>query len=115
MVAACATESPGLVHAPSHEPGSLIFWYNFDEDGVADHRHLHAGCDVTSGEKWAVNLWVCLLQSLLFETAMLLNTAQICRFLWFLLHSCANVANEHIGRPLQFSVARFTELPSEAG
>ena len=51
----CSVDSPGLVYRGA--VGSLMFWYNFGSDGRADHRHLHAGCAVTKGEKYAMNMW----------------------------------------------------------
>lgn len=70
VVSSCSTKAPGLVHAPTPEPGSLVFWYNFNQDGAYDRRHLHAGCDVTIGEKWALNLWFTPARSTLLPVAI---------------------------------------------
>ena len=51
----CSRDSPGLVYRGAR--GSLLFWYNFDTEGRSDQRHLHAGCAVTSGAKYAMNMW----------------------------------------------------------
>lgn len=51
----CSHDSPGLVYRGA--TGSLLFWYNFDTEGRSDQRHLHAGCAVTNGEKYAMNMW----------------------------------------------------------
>ena len=51
----CSRDSPGLVYRGAK--GSLLFWYSFDTEGRSDQRHLHAGCAVANGEKYAMNMW----------------------------------------------------------
>ena len=41
MVANCAERAPGLVVPPKR--GSLMLWYNYDEEGKANTRAIHAG------------------------------------------------------------------------
>ena len=41
MVANCAERAPGLVVPPKR--GTLMLWYNYDEDGKANSRAIHAG------------------------------------------------------------------------
>jgi len=39
-------------------PGAALFWRNVGADGRIDPRTRHAGMPVTSGVKYAVNLWI---------------------------------------------------------
>ena len=41
MVANCAERAPGLVVPPKR--GTLMLWYNYDEEGKANTRAIHAG------------------------------------------------------------------------
>ena len=41
MVANCAEWAPGLVVPPKR--GTLMLWYNYDEEGKANTRAIHAG------------------------------------------------------------------------
>ena len=51
-----AAHGKGLVVTP--RKGSALLWYNHDENGAIDPFAVHAGCKVTSGEKWGANHWV---------------------------------------------------------
>eukprot|EP01134_Creolimax_fragrantissima_P008450 CFRG8450T1 len=57
------TEFPILGKSFSPQCGHALLWYNRKrkgEEGGAcmDHRVLHAGKPVTSGEKWGMNVWI---------------------------------------------------------
>ena len=51
-----AAHGKGLIVTP--RKGSALLWYNHDENGAIDPFAVHAGCKVTSGEKWGANHWV---------------------------------------------------------
>ncbi|OLN93293.1 Prolyl 4-hydroxylase 1 [Colletotrichum chlorophyti] len=37
--------------------GNFVYWENLHHDGTGDHRNLHAGLPVTSGQKIGMNIW----------------------------------------------------------
>ena len=56
-----STCSDGVVVQPRQ--GSAVLWYNYEINengtiGAVDYRTYHGGCEVSSGGKWAANLWI---------------------------------------------------------
>ena len=52
-----ATVFPEIGLEVRPHPGRAVYFTYLDEDGVADHRSLHAGAPVHAGEKWILTQW----------------------------------------------------------
>ncbi|XP_016970275.2 prolyl 4-hydroxylase subunit alpha-2 [Drosophila rhopaloa] len=53
-----ATVFPNIQTAVFPQRGSVIMWYNLNDDGKPNTQTLHAACPVIVGSKWVCNKWI---------------------------------------------------------